>query len=139
VKPPAAGRRRGCRARSDGVVGLGVSAPGRSGGLRIGEAAGIDVEVLEIADVAELPRPVVGGGRRGARGDRRPEAAVREDPVDDVALGGLDEAADAHGRAAAWAGQRVDLPDASDEGAPALAGASRAGCVPVVGADAVAG
>jgi hypothetical protein len=45
-----------------------------------------------------------------------------EDSIDQVALGGVDEADDLHAAAAAGAGQGIDLPDAFDEGGPASAG-----------------
>jgi hypothetical protein len=52
---------------------------------------------------------------------------VGEDPVDDIALGGVDEAEDLHTAAAAGAGQGIDLPDAFDQPRPAAAGRAGVG------------
>jgi hypothetical protein len=52
-----------------------------------------------------------------------------EDPVDDVALGGVDEADDLHASAAAGAGEGIDLPDAIDQASPAAAGFAGRGCL----------
>jgi hypothetical protein len=62
---------------------------------------------------------------------------VREHPVDDVALFGVDKADDLHGAAAAGALRRIDLPVALDQGRPATVG-NAARCVIVVDFDDVA-
>ncbi len=51
-----------------------------------------------------------------------PQATVLEDVLDDVGLGGLNEAEDLESGAAAGAEKRVDLPHLLDQGRPAATG-----------------
>ncbi len=97
----------------------------------IGKLGGEVVHVRKIADVVDISK-----WRCWWRGSGRglfPEAAVREDLLDEVGLRGLDEADDAHRCAASGTRKGKDLVDAFDEGRPASAGLPSPGRGPLCG------